>query len=235
MSDDRELPPRDLHTRCFAALLRLFPRDFRDAHGDDMAAFFAQRLTRARALGAVATLHFWLVMLRDVFTTAAAEHLRPSVRPVVVSRGEPMSSLVYDLRHAARRLRKSPFFTISAVLLLAVGIGLNATVFNLVDTLVYRPVPFANPERLVHIYQDSDDGDPGSTAFPAYRDIAAHTDIFAGVAAVSPDGAIWETVDGARPVAVTYATASYLPMLGLRPFAGRWFDPEHDRDRKSVV
>lgn len=236
MNDDRGHPPRDLHARSFAALLRLLPRAFRDVHGDEMAEFFARRVARARALGASSELRLWLVTLYDLFRTAAAEHLRPSVRPATVPRrGEIMSSLVYDLRHAARHLRHSPFFTASAVLLLTVGIGLNATVFNLVDTLLYRPPPFANPERLVHIYQDADDGNPGSTAFPAYRDIAAHTDVFADVAAVSTDGAIWETADGARPVAVTYATASYLRVLGLAPFAGRWFDPEHDRVGSGMV
>jgi hypothetical protein len=113
-------------------------------------------------------------------------------------------------------------------LILAIGIGLNATVFNLADTLLYRPGPYANPDRLVHVYQDGDDGVPSSTAFPAYRDIAEY-DVFSGVAASSDDGAVWERSEAPQNVSVTYATASYFPVLGLAPHAGRWFATEHDR------
>ena len=217
-----------LHLRAFRALLRLFPEPFRDACGEEMTAFFADRLTRARSSGALAVLHLWLSTALDLFACATAERARPSVRSLDTPRGEPMSAFLYDLRHAARRLLHAPGFTLPALLILAIGIGLNATVFNLADTLLYRPGPFANPDRLVHIYQDGDDGVPSSTAFPAYRDIAEY-EVFSGVAATSDDGAVWERSDGPLNVSVTYATASYFPVLGLAPHAGRWFAPEHDR------
>lgn len=146
-----------------------------------------------------------------------------------------MSSFFQDLRHAARRLLRSPVFSASAVVLLALGIGLNAAVFNLADTMVYRPTPYENPERIVHIYQDSDDGSPSSTAYPAYMDIAARSDVFDGVAATSPDGAVWDRGDASQPVSVTFATASYFPVLGLRPFAGQWFQEDHDRVGGEMV
>jgi hypothetical protein len=155
-----------------------------------MTAFFAERLTRARSSGASAVLRLWISTLVDLLASAAAERARPTVRSLDTPRGEPMSAFLYDLRHAARRLLHAPGFTLPALLILAIGIGLNATVFNLADTLLYRPGPFANPDRLVHVYQDGDDGVPSSTAFPAYRDIAEHA-VFSGVAATSGDGAVW--------------------------------------------
>jgi putative ABC transport system permease protein len=217
-----------MHLRAFRTLLRLFPEPFRDACGEEMTAFFADRLTRARSSGAAAVIRLWLSTALDLLACAAAERARPSVRPLDTPRGEPMSAFLYDLRHAARRLLHAPAFTLPALLILAIGIGLNATVFNLADTLLYRPGPFADPDRLVHVYQDGDDGVPSSTAFPAYRDIAEYT-VFSGVTATSGDDAVWERSDGPQNVSVTYATASYFPVLGLAPHAGRWFAPEHDR------
>jgi putative ABC transport system permease protein len=140
-----------------------------------------------------------------------------------------IGSLVLDLRYAARRLFHAPLFTASAVIVLAIGIGLNAVVFDLVDTALYRPLPFHDADRVVHIYQDSDNGAPTSTSFPAYRDMAARTDVFTDVAATSAASARWDREDGPRSVAVQYATSSYLAVLGLRPYLGAWFDRRQDR------
>ena len=139
-----------------------------------------------------------------------------------------MSSLLQDLRYAARRLCRTPLFTLSTVAILAIGIGLNAAVFNLVDATLFRPAPFGEPERIVHIYQDSDEGAPSSTSFPAYREMTATTDVFAGVAATSVAQARWDAPDGPRQVSIEFTTASYFDVLGLRTHLGNWFSPEHD-------
>src|SRR3954470_21501615 len=139
-----------------------------------------------------------------------------------------MYGLIQDLRYAARRLGRTPMFSSFAVVILTIGIGLNIAVFSVVDALVLRPAPFAQPETLAHIYQDSDGGSPSTTAYPAYRDIARMTDVFASVSATTPMQANWDTLDGPRQVSIDFATASYFPTLGLRPSRGRWFDAEHD-------
>jgi len=138
-------------------------------------------------------------------------------------------SLVLDVRYAARRLLRTPLFSASAIAVLAVGIGLNALVFNVVDTALFRPLPFRDAGRVVYIYQASEDGAPSSTAFPAYRDMAAMTEVFSDVAATSSESARWDDEEMPRAVAIQYATASYLSVLGLRPHLGRWFESEHDR------
>ena len=139
-----------------------------------------------------------------------------------------MSALIQDLKFAVRRLSRTPVFALSSIAILAIGIGLNVTVFGLVDAMMLRPAPFADPETLVHIYQDSDSGTPASTAYPAYLDMAAMTETFAGVAATTSATASLETADGPQQIAVDFATASYFPVLGLTPSRGRWFDAEHD-------
>ena len=139
-----------------------------------------------------------------------------------------MSLLLQDIKYALRRLSRAPVFSSFAIAILAIGIGLNVTVFGVVDALLFRSAPFTDPERIVHIYQDSDAGVPTSTAYPAYRDIAAMTDVFAAVAATRSSSATWETPDGPRQVLVDFATSSYFPALGLSPSRGRWFDAEND-------
>jgi predicted permease len=143
--------------------------------------------------------------------------------------------LLDDVSYAARRLRRTPVFSAFAIAILGVGIGLTVTVFGIVDALLWRPAPFADPDRIVHIYQDSDAGGPASTAYPAYLDIAAMTDVFDGVAATRSTVATWETEVGPSQVTVDFATASYFPVLGLVPARGRWFDPSHDTVGAEMV
>ncbi len=137
---------------------------------------------------------------------------------VRAKRGRQMlDTLMKDIRHAQRNLRRRPGFTIGAVLVLALGIGANAAVFSVVNSVLLKPLPYAEPERVVSVYQDSDDGAPSSSSFPASRDMAAYTDVFSGVAATSPATMTWEADDGPRSAFIEFATSSYFPVLGIAP------------------
>lgn len=138
-----------------------------------------------------------------------------------------MDRLRQDIRYATRHLMRSPVFAFGAVALLALGIGANTTVFTVVDSLVLRPPPWSHPEEVVHVYQDSDDGEPSSSSYPATRDMA-RSDVFASLAATTSSSAAWEGPDGPEPVATEYTTSSYLEVLGLPVQRGRWFGPEDD-------
>ena len=145
--------------------------------------------------------------------------------------GRLVDDVIQDVQHAMRGLRRSPGFTLSAVMVLALGIGANAAVFTVVNAILLKPAPYADPSRVVHVYQDSDDGGsrvPASSSFPATRDMATYTDVFSGVAAMSPSTLTWEADEGPRQVLVEYVTASYFPVLGIEPSLGRWFEPAAD-------
>ena len=218
----------DGHRRAFTLLLRVYPRWFRDAYGEEMAILFGRRLERAREEGGVVRL--WWRTTKDALATAVA--LRRPGRGEQRShgndgRGMGMDTLWQDVRYAVRHLTRAPVFTLGAVGLLAVGMGANTAVFTMVDALLFRPPPWQNPEAVVHVYQDSDEGDPSSSSYPATRDMAA-SPVFAAVAAISPSSAALEGSEGAVQVATEYTTASYLTVLGLAPLRGSWFGPEHD-------
>ncbi len=215
------------HERAFRALLRVYPTWFRDAHGEEMALLFMERVKRAKGPGARARL--WWRVLVDAGETAAALRRRDPR-----GGGMGMGTLLQDLRYAARHLRRSPVFTAGAVALLAVGIGANITVFTVVDSLLLRPPPWAHPEEVVHVYQDSDDGEPGASAYPATRDMAA-SDAFAAVAATTVGSVAWGGPDGPQPVAIEYTTSSYMEVLGQSAQRGRWFGPEEDVPGSGLV
>ena len=142
--------------------------------------------------------------------------------------GQMLDALMKDVRHAQRGLRRRPGFTICAVLVLALGIGANAAVFSVVNSMLLKPLPYADPERVVSVYQDSDDGAPRSSSFPATRDMATYTEVFSGVAAMSATTMTWEADDGPRSAFIEFVTSSYFPVLGIAPSAGRWFDAAYD-------
>jgi len=187
-----------------------------------MTELFLARLGRAN--GGWARTALWARTIVDAVMNGLA--LRRADRPRETLL---MDTLTQDIRHAVRRLWRSPTFTFGAIALLAVGIGANATVFTVVDALIFRAPPWSEPERVVRVYQDTDEGAPGTNSFPAYRDMTEF-DVFAAVAATSTPfaPATWDSPDGLTPVAIEFTTSSYMSVLGLDVQRGRWFGPEDD-------
>ena len=98
-----------------------------------------------------------------------------------------LNHLLQDLRYGARMLLAKPGFTLAAVLTLALGIGANTAVFSVIDALLFKPLPYADSERLVHVYNTYPKGEllVASTSIPDYLDRRAHAPALA-------DSAIWQ-------------------------------------------
>ena len=190
-----------------------------------MTALFEQRRARARERGLGAVARLWVRSLTDVMGTALGERRADGEK---TDEEGMMKTWIKDVTDAARRLVRTPLFTFGAVAIVTLGIGVNAAAFAVVDAFLFRPPPFDDPTRVVRIFQDSDDGDPSSSSFPAYRDMTAFRDVFDAVAAVSPEAVTWERDEGDESLAIAYTSAAYLDAVGLQPVLGRWFEPALD-------
>ena len=150
-----------------------------------------------------------------------------------------MESILSDVRYALRFLRRSPAFAFVAVSSLAVGIGINAALFSVVDALLLRPLPVAAPERLVDIYTSGSDGDPYATSsYPDYVDFKAESAVFEDIAGHSAMLATLNLEDRSRLVLGEVVTGNYFRVLGLYASRGRTLLPEDDRpgaDRVVMV
>lgn len=139
------------------------------------------------------------------------------------------STLWQDVRYGLRTMRKAPGFTAVAVLSLAVGLGLNSSIFTIVDNLLFRPLPFERPESIVSIYTSDDrDSKYGSSSYQDLKDLQANNVVLESLAGHSMMFAA-VSIDGENRLAFgEVVTANYFSSLGIPLAAGRGFSPEHE-------
>jgi putative ABC transport system permease protein len=156
------------------------------------------------------------------------------VAPPPIGKGHRASlvgDLLQDVRFGLRMLRKSPGFTAVAMLTLALGIGANTAIFTVINAVLLRPLPFAEPDRLVRIWESNPPrGWPQfGVSHPNYLDWAAQARTFDALGATA--GAAFTLSDGgnAERVVALAATHTFLPVLGAAPMIGRNFQADEDR------
>ena len=133
-----------------------------------------------------------------------------------------MNTVMRDLKFALRMLRKSPGFTIVAVLTLALGIGANTAIFSVVNAVLLRPLGFAHPERLFDVEQESKHG--LETMSPAdYLDVAAQNHVFEQFASYREQNLTLTGTGAPEKVAGVVTTPNLISLLGVAPLAGRGF------------
>ena len=142
-----------------------------------------------------------------------------------------MSSFLDDVRYAIRVFAKAPGFTLVAIVTLALGIGLNTAIFTVVNSLLIRPLPYSNPDRLVMVWQDyrARGGPADEWATPGnYADWRRETDIFEAIAVLTG----WRpTLTGGgepEPIAGEQVSHEYFGVLGVAPALGRDFTQSDD-------
>ena len=133
-----------------------------------------------------------------------------------------METFWQDVRHGVRSLLKSPGFTLTVALTLGLGIGANAAVFSIVNTLLLRPLAVKDPGNLYllsSVHRDNEQ--PHSVSWKDYVDYRDRSDVFSDIAAYSINFAGLSADRRADRIAVSYVTGNYFPMLGISPAAGR--------------
>ena len=152
-------------------------------------------------------------------------------------RGVPaLESLVRDLRYGARTLVKSPGFAIAGIVILGLGIGVNTAIFTVVNAVVFKPLPFADADRIMRLWhtppQSTFAGMEVFALSPAnFVDWEAQSSSFENMAIYR--GGRYTVTGQGDPEAISgiRASASFLPIFGASPIIGRGFTPEEDGDQ----
>jgi putative ABC transport system permease protein len=205
------MPRQSFHDRLFRLLLKLFPAEFRGDFGDNMAADFDdQRREVEGRNGAVRTL--WVRTILDALRRAPREHLD------VLSR---------DATYALRVLRRHPAASATAILSLAIGIGLNSAVYSVVGGVLWRSLPFTDSDRIVSIGSVTRSGnDAGIMTAKSFLDLQRRSQAFDRIAAAAFRPTV--VIEPGEPAQVTCMGVSpgFFELLGARPILGRTFTQE---------
>lgn len=160
--------------------------------------------------------------LRDLGGIAQTKEAVRDIRAV------PLDGLWRDIRYARRSLAAVPGFATAAILILALGIGANVAIFGVVDTVLLRPLPFFEPQRLAAFTASDSKTGAAYEIFPMsdIQDLRVEKDLFEGVAAYQMSTAVLRGDDPVERVKARQVSPEFFPVLGIRPHAGRWLAAE---------
>jgi putative ABC transport system permease protein len=159
----------------------------------------------------------------------AMRTLQPSLGLIERKGGMQMESLLQDLRFGARMLVKNPGFSLIAVLTLALGIGANTALFSIVNTVLLRPLPFRQPDRLAYVWTTVPSSDAFGASYADFRDWREQSQMFEGMAAASIAVHNLTGGDESEQVQRWRASANMFQVLGVNPILGRSFLPEEEQ------
>src|SRR5579862_7364419 len=122
-----------------------------------------------------------------------------------------------DLHFAARQLRRSPAFTFTAILMLALGIGASVAIFAFVDAALIKPLPYAEPTRLVDVAERGKLWPRSNLSYEDYVDWKRMNKVFSALEAYTGGGFLMKTASGVDPVPAARVTAGFFRVLGVKP------------------
>ena len=211
--------------RVIRALIRLYPREFRDRYGRAMLAFHRERVREGGAT--------WPRIVSDHLTSALAEHGRSlsARRRADFSEGST-SMLGQDIRFALRALARRPLFATIVIGTIALGVGANAAIFSVVNGVLLRPLPYPEPDRVVSF------GHTPPTwlvSVPEFVDYTRDLRSFEALAAYTMNEGNLATPDEPERVGLAAVSSKFFSVLGVRPLVGRTFLPDEDRVMPATV
>ncbi|NVJ06711.1 ABC transporter permease [Myxococcus sp. AM001] len=144
-------------------------------------------------------------------------------------------SLAADVRFALRTFRRSPGFVVAAVLCLALGIGANAVIFSVVHGVLLRPLPYAEPERLVSLVEVRPQGYGGPVSWPTFWAWRQHSPAFEHMAAFTGGGVTLLDSEAPERLQALRGTADFFTVHGVPPLLGRTFASDEDLPGQAPV
>lgn len=137
-----------------------------------------------------------------------------------------MSLMLQDIRYGIRSLARHPGFTVIALLTLALGIGANTAIFSVVNAVLIRPLPFADPEGIVWLWDTIRPGAPAPTSLPEFLDWKEQNGSFEYMAAFQGGNMFLDAGDGTEEVPAGIVTPAMFSLFRVNPIIGRTFTDE---------
>jgi predicted permease len=134
-----------------------------------------------------------------------------------------MSGLLQDVRYALRQLRNAPGFTATAILILALGMSASLAIFAFVDAALVKPLPYADPNRLVTVTEFTSMFPRANLSYPDYLDWKKTNQVFSSMDVYTTTGYLLRTATGTEPVRGVRVSDGFFHTLGVRPMLGRDF------------
>ncbi len=224
---------RDIDPPRFAVRLIkwVLPADARDAALGDLDEEF-HRLAVPNIGPTRARLWYW----RQALSLATAFALdRPRSRQPRTFRSKS-DIMRHDIRDAFRTIVRSPSYSLITIAVLALGIGATSAIFSFVDGVLLRPLPYAEPDRIVWVWEKPPQGLRNSISTENFLDWQRSNEVFEVMAAVA-GGGVTMSGGGTEPIQIPgqRVSAGYFDVFGARPALGRTFAPDEDRPGKDKV
>jgi len=145
-----------------------------------------------------------------------------------------MRTIWQDIRYSMRMLIKSPAFTVVVLVILAIGIGANTSIFSVVNAVMLRPLPYPDADRLVCLYEHTKWGDwgPAHGAFLVCRE---HNPAFEQVVALDPERGEVLGIENSRRLRYSAVSPGFFSFLGAKPMLGRAFRPDEEQPGNDLV
>jgi len=198
----------------YRALLRLYPAGFRDEYGDELVALFEEKLRTSSAIAA------FVAAIADVVPNAIAVH---------------WDLLRQDLRYGARSVRHSPGFALTAILIIALGVGANTAAFSLADFTLLRPLPFPHAEQLVMLWNASEEYGQNEASPALLRDWKSMSKSFSGMAAYMLAPANLTGHGTPARLQVVQVTPDLFSLIGIPAQIGSTITPANSRGGDVAV
>jgi len=205
--------------RVFRALLALYPGEFRDEYGRELALVFADRYRDAN--GTLERIRVCFEAVSGLLCEAPKEHLEV---------------LMLDIKFAVRSIIRNPGFAVTVVLTLALGIGANAAIFQLINAVRFRSLPLPNPGQLAEVrIVGGNRGfgiNPtryGQLTRPIWDEIRARQQVFSGVFAWSARNLGVGEISDLRSANGIVVSGEFFSVLGVRPYQGRLLESSDEQ------
>ena len=134
-----------------------------------------------------------------------------------------IENLLQDLRFAFRQLVKNPGFAVTAILILTLGIAASVALFAFVDAALLKPLPYAQPNRLMAVYESGESYAHSNLSYPDYLDWKRMNKVFQSLAGYQGNGFLLKTASGTEPVRSIRVSDDFFRTLGVAPMLGRDF------------